>query len=369
MPKKNPLREIIPRLTTDEIRALIQNLPQPNSIWKIGNAIFKIYRVKDWFNPIWPNETLYKLLIHARSSYYIYGDRSPLDEYDAKSATYLAQATHFPAEEWLSIRLTPYAKKPINESDLSYFLYKKHNINYWLQKKFFSPKKTYLDYTAAIDRVCAIRPYFINQQNKYANATLKPKQKYAGVSYILIAKQCLEDYLQKKPHLYITSIFNNKMIEKSMIVEWKNEKFPIEFTPAYKFLNLGASAPFSLNRSTHNEIIYKFPSYFLDLPATIRLIKKLVNQKILPEQTINHYLDGNIPEPNESNLEKFKKIGDLFSVKDGIIGSSLTGEELRSFIDKEVPDNKNLELKITAISTIEKNINFILSKINYSKYF
>ena len=293
----------------------------------------------------------------------MYGNRPPLDEYDAKAAIYLTQATYSQIEEWLSIRLTPYAEKPINESDLSYFLYRKHEIGYWLQKRFFSPGKIYLDYTAAIDRVCAIRPYFINQQNQYSGATLKHKQKYTGLSYILIMKKCLEDYLQRKPYLYITSIFNNKMIKKSMIVEGRDANFPIEFTPAYELLGLNGLNPLRLNHLTHNRIIYKFPSYFLDLPKTIGLVQKLINKNILTEDTIKYYLKENIPKSEKSPLEKFRKIGELFSVQGEIVGSSITGEELRDFIDKMVPDNEDLELKITKISTIEKNINFILSQL------
>lgn len=364
----NPLKEIIPKLTKEKLITLTKHLPIPNSVWKINNIIFKIYKVKDLFDPQWLNETLYKLLLHARSSYYIYGDRPPLDEYDAKSASYLIQTTYQSIEEWLSVRITPYHGTPINESDLAYFLYNGHKIDYYLQENFFTPQKTYLDYTVAIDRICAIRPYCIASNYKKSDAIIPLKQKFAGISYALIIKQSLKDYLEEKPYLYATTILNNKMRKKSLTVEWRGIKLPIKFSPAYKLLGFKNSRPISLNRLTHNKIIYKFPSYFLNLMDLMKLMKKLNNKKILPNRVIKNYINERLltetTRLGEIPLEKFHKIGKLLSVNGKINGSDITGEELRRLIDQEVSDNHELELKITEISTIKKNIDSILSKMN-----
>src|SRR3989344_4140227 len=166
------MNSIVRRLTVEEMRSLTKQLPSPISSWKVGLAKFDVFRVKDLFDSRWPNEVLYRILVDARGSYYVYGSRPPIDSFDNKSASYLVKVVYpYSAggviedknflEEWLSDRLVPGSSKPDGNGELDYFIHDGKHMNYWMRKLFFRDNENYLNYIAASNRMCVIPPYFL----------------------------------------------------------------------------------------------------------------------------------------------------------------------------------------------------------------
>lgn len=371
--KPNPYKDVVPRLTISQIRALRKELPSPNTVWKIGDATFKVYRTKDWFSDFWHNDALYKLLIDARGSYYIYNGRSPLDKYDAKSASYLVQAVYplvnngkggeILIEEWLSDRLVPCTGDPLGGGELELFVCHEKSMNYWFQEKFFERDENYLDYTVASNRMCTISPYFVDEGGEKCGVKLSSRQKYTGLCYALMSERFLADYMESFNIRYSTSILNPKVTERSMVVEWLDSKIPVTFTSAYQLFGMNNSELINFNRSAHNGIVYRFPGYFLEISKLAALLKTLFELRFFSESTLRYYFGEEFMINNslykKVSLENFRKSGSLLTVKGKIKGSILTGEELRWLVDKNIPDGA--ELKITKTETIKENLSLILS--------
>lgn len=364
----DPLHEVAPRLTSTEIRALTNQLPKPLSVWSIGQALFEVYRVKELFNPSWPNEVLRELLVHARGSYYIYGERPPLDEYDAKSAPYLVRVEYpisdppsgrrWVVEEWLSDRLVPCTEAPVGGGELEYFLYQSKSMDYWLQRMCFQFKENYQDYTFASNRMCSISPYLQDEEIEKSGISFPARQFYTAFCYTLMRHHFLEDYLEKLGARYKTSILMSRVIEKSMSVKIEERAVQVEFTPAYQFFGLSNPKLIQLDRQAHGGASYQFPGYFLDTGRLVGLLRGLLKEGKLSVQTILHYLGEEsvareLLGTEEIHFEKLKNIGKLLSEAEQVFDSSLTGEELRRMIDEEVPDGP--ELKISKIETLRQN--------------
>lgn len=376
----DPMTEVIPRLTSGEIRDITRCLPRPNSVWTVGDSIFEVYRVKNLLEPAWPSEALRKLLIHARGSYYVYGDRSPLDEYDTKAAPYLVRV-RYPfsdsasgkiclLEEWLSDRLVPCSGEPAGGGELEYFIYDEQHLDRWLQENYFKPDENYFDYTFSSNRMCAISPYFQDPGEEGSGVKIPTRQAYTAICYTLMRYHFLADHLLDSGVRYKTSILRSKVIERSMMVEASGRILTVEFTPAYRFLGLDDPRLVRIDRKAHGGAPYQFPGYFFDMDQLVSLLRKLLNDGKITEETLVRYLkDGTVVREilgaKPVRLEMLRDIGGLLSEKSTITGSSISGDELRMMIDKEVSDGP--EFKISTIETLRNNCNEILGALGAIK--
>ena len=130
----DPKVSVVPRLTVSEIRTLGDNLPEPASRTVINGVQFDVFKVTDLFASEWSDMALFRLLLEARSSYSNYGDRPPIDEYDAKAAVYLVRVQYSLTEEWLSLRFVPGEGTPPGAGELDLFSHKNKPIEYCLHQ-------------------------------------------------------------------------------------------------------------------------------------------------------------------------------------------------------------------------------------------
>ena len=371
--KRDPVKHVIPRLSMNEVRVFTEQLPSPISVWRMKDILFRVYRTKSLLNPQWAHNALHHLLVHARGSYYVYGGRPPLDEYDAKAVPYLVRVTYpifsngkkYIIEEWLSDRLVTGIGEPLGGGELNLFLYRGKKVEYWMQKKFFRPHENYLEHTVTSNRMCTINPYFANHEDEQLGIELPPRQRYTAICYALMVFHFWKDYLQNSPYRYTTSILQTRVIEKAMTVEVSGKRFQNVFMPAHQFFGFSNPDCIQLNRDAHEGIVYKFPLYFLNAQKLAALLQRLITCKMLSTETIKYYLgETSLVKEAEggitSNLfKKLRNSGRLLSEEDKIVGSKMTGESLRRLVDREVPDGP--ELKITEVEKTFKSARDILT--------
>jgi hypothetical protein len=375
----DPAREAVPRLTARQIRELLSDLPRPNSVWEIGPIRFRVYRVKDILDPRWLHPALFALLVHARGSYYVYGDRPPIDSYDVKSAPYLVCAQYpceaakggrlFMIEEWLSDRLVPCSGEPSGGGELEYFLYRGKTMDQWLQEKFFLPGENYRDFTFASNRMCTISPYAQNEDEE----ELIPggiRHAHTAFCYTLMRYQFLTDYLDGLRARFKTSILRGRVIDRSMTVRTGEEIRTVEFTPAYQFFGLADSGFIRLDRKAHEGDPYRYPGYFLDLDRLVELLRQLLREGKLSRGTLVYYVGDEaviqeILGIGSVRFERLKNIGKLLAEEGQIACASINGDELRNAVDEVVPDGP--ELKISRVENLRRNCEGILASCGARK--
>ena len=369
----NPFKDPIRKLTPHELRNLTQYLPAPLSVWAYDDVRFEVYLPKQLFNPRWGDESLYQLLIDARGSYYVYGDRPPLDNYDAKSAPYLVRVIYphisngqeVMAEEWVSDRLVPLTGKPLGSGELEFFEHDKKGMEILFQEKFFGVRSPgyHRFFTVTSNRLCGIAPYAASASDDPIFSPRPNRLKYTGICYVLICKHFSDDYLDLAEALYSTSIIHNKVLEKSMTFEKGSKLLRVEFAPAWQIFGFAGAAEIRLNRYAHDSAAYQFSHYFLDSKKLVICLEELLNRGALAIESFHRYCGANAGAQNKIDppFEQMRYLGNLLNVNGPIFGSSLTGKELRGIINAEVPDGP--ELKITAIETIRENTKNLIAEL------
>lgn len=362
----NPRENILRELNAREIRSLLEELPPPISVWRTPGETYRVYRVKGIHDERWLDDVLYELLLSMRGSYYIYGDRPPLDKYDGKSAIYAAQVTYstadgIPVEEWFNLRLVPSDGVPIGAGELDVFKYNGRLVSEIVQERLCGSGESYTEVFPGCSRMCGIDPFYLNEEEPSLRR-LPSRHAHTTACYAMVSYHMLED-LRKTAARYITAVIIDRFIDSTLTVEVDGNKYPITFTPASEILGPGGSMP-TLDRRGRDLYIYKYPGYHLDARKLVEFLAKIIHEGKISPLTLRHYIGEDFSiedvgrEKGMTMVAKLKDVQKLLTVRGNITGSSLTGEELRDLIDKEVPDGPRL--KITPLGELEKSVEAIL---------
>lgn len=330
----------------DRARLLAAQLPRPDARYAAGDATFEVYRAKGTC-PRWSDLVLQKLVLFARNSYLRYGDRPTLDRYDMKAAIYLVRAS-YPnpddpgriLEEWLSIRMAPGHGTPVGGGEIELYSYQGKRLDQWVRESFPGKGESFWEYVVSSSRMCGIRPYPQRGEGRQDDAS-KPRHRHTAICFALIHAQFLIDYpLATYPYEYVTAIIREELLHKSLRIVKDGQVFEPTFTPAYQFFGLPGRTEIKLDRAVY---AYKFPSYWFDVPRLVALLEGLVKEEKLDPSSIKRYLNVEL-----SSAAGLKELGRLLTVKGRIVGSRLTGDELRAMVDDCVRDIPELKITKTA---------------------
>jgi hypothetical protein len=340
---------------------------------------FSIYRAKDLFKEAWNDQGLQYLVSRARGSYLRYGEVPVYDSYDPKSAIYLIKASYtgenekikgaVAIQEWLSVRFIPWGGAPEDTEDFTHCHYKGKNIREIINNNLFKGEDK-INQLVTISRICSAQ-YALGPRGHYIEL-LGQKNKYTSESFVLANQAFLDDYNKSSKFSYLTGLFRKELLKKFTVKINGGKQLPT-FIPAYK--SLGISDKNSI-RITRDDYIFSFPSYFLNLKETLKILRKLWKRGNLSNKTLAYNLGENIVWDNFFNFEKplslyhYKNLGKLFNKNSKLHDSLLTSAQLRSIINSEVSDGP--ELKIMELSKwtqeIKKCVQGIRGKIIRSNY-
>ena len=322
------------------------------SEWKMGEVLFRIYRIKNLLDDCWNDLGLKNLLLSARRSYGVFGRRALLDGYDSKSAIYIAQALYPRDEEWLSIRLVPGEGTPLGTGELEKFSYQGHSIAYYVKKNLFGGDPNFWRYIFSSSRMCGIHP------------KSSTRHRFTAYCYALINLHFIEDYLLKSDGRCVTGVIINRFVDHALTVEIDGQKYGTAFTPAYKFLDISDPKEIRYNRKLNKYYVYRFPAYFLNAEQLVRVVQELIDSGRLSENTVESFLEIKISfreltqSSNFTPLGSLRNLGKLLIIRGPIPDSKITGEELRALLDRSVDDGP--ELKITEIVLMQQSIGAML---------
>lgn len=354
-------------------KKLASRLPPPESIIKIGDVVFEIYKAKNLYASRWNNNALRQLTIESRKSYYHWGDIQLLEKDDEKAVIYLIRAkfqllsckdadSNDLLEEWFSYRFIPGNGKKSGVKELDIFIYNNKPVMKVVQEQLFDSSKDYLNFIVNCSRLCGIIPYY-KKENYLQKNQLPLKHKNTLTSFLLMNEYFIKECRQNKiAFQYLIAIIRNDFINKVLTLAINGKKFPTLWTPAYQTLNLNKN-DIKINRNARSNYVYKFPAYFLNINQLIKILQKLVHEEKLSLKSIEYYLDIKINSNMKKDLkttilQQSKKLGRLLTIENKIRFSSLTGKQIRKIIDANVNDGP--ELKITKFSDYAKNIQDLL---------
>ncbi len=323
--ERDPRRDIFPRLDLTELWMLIKELPPPIASWKVKKVVFEVYKIKGLLSSRWPNEVLRRLLIDARGSYYIYGDRPPLDDYDDKAAIYFVRsseslgATCYPKrEEWISVRLVSPHGDPVGCGEIEMFMACGRPIGYLISKKLFSCADNFIFSLASSSRLCGLGPFLNDGESLRPDAG--KKHQHTAISYAFIREQYFAELDRLRlDYKYLTGIIHNRLAEKALAVKLDGRVYSIDYTAAYKLLRLAEARCVYLDRRREDLCVYRYPTYWFDSEQFSKYVPKI------------------------DRLDK------ILLTKDGA--------RLRKIIDRRVDDGP--ELKITAMTKVRRDIRWI----------
>lgn len=344
----------------NNFNVFLETLPEPIEKYQKNDIYFSVYKAKDYFEDKWVDEKLKKIVLKLRGTFLRYGDVPLLDQYDKKSSIYLVKAHNIMetadereivCDEWLSVRFVPAEGEPSLSEDLD--VCKINNLPFVtaLKQPTFKNKKSYeVEDIVTISRLCGMKN--VNFDNKNIDNFVMPnKLHYTQYSFAVLCNTFLHDIEKNKlPFKLVTCLMRPDFVKKFMILNNEDNnviKFPLKL--AENFLGLSKNSV-TIDR---NILSYKYPGYFFRSAQLLKFLHKIIRDKKISITSLKRYLgkDFDIEILNKmfykSKLEFLNKIfglGDLFSVKGKIPGSTITGEELRDMLDKEVGDAPNMYL-------------------------
>ncbi|MDP2695692.1 MAG: hypothetical protein Q8O87_00370 [bacterium] len=351
-----------------DLRKQLRRLPKPLSQWQCGDVDIKIYRPRNLLGHDWYNEALFNILLHARNSYDVYGDRPLLDDHDYKSAIYLARVRYpfivdgreLPCEEWLSFRLVPGIGEPLGSNELNKFFYRGRRVDELVRERLFDGQD-YLSFVVASSRMCGIHPYLVYaKKHQRFSDRLSKAHKYTAFCYALVSHHFWEDYLRDNGCRFVTGIILNRFVDKALTVKIDGQGFGTAFTPAAEVLGIDSQEEIYLDREDAGNYVYQFPAYWLNVRQLVSVLQRLIDRKLISNESLREYLGINcsfrelIDSPDFTALGSLKDMGKLLTVSGDIGHSRITGEQLRLILDFAVSDGP--ELKITPLATLKDSV-------------
>ncbi len=360
-------------LSIPEMRKLREKLPRPVSTDNIGSILFDIYKAKNLFEPDWQSETMRKLVLTSRSSYYKWGDIQLLDDDDRKAAIYLINVS-YPAsppgihdsqiiDEWLSYRFIPASGEPRAIEELALFVCNGEPVLDAARRIFFRPKSDHADFIINSSRLCGVLPFFRESTGDEGHwGKLPTKHRSAALSFALINDWFLRECLKKNaPFRYLFDIIQDEIIVRVLSIHKGEGMISPVFRPAYSVLGLPKRAV-RLDREALRRYVYRFPLYFLDNEALFTVLKRLMSAGKLTRTSLEYHLENNeavahFLSDGESYAKKpLQNLDKLFTIDGPIKGSQITGEELRETLNNEVGDNPGLNLHITSLGERRESV-------------
>lgn len=321
----------------------------------ICETSFSVYRAKYLYSS-WTSEEARRLVMCARQSYRRYGPVPLSDEYDAKSEIYLAHAsytmtfgtTNYSLHEWLSMRFVPADGMPKYTEDLSLCICRGKTLADWLCE----PKEGGEEHggrgIVTLSRICGIPPYLTNDKSQNIRLGIPTKLRYTPVLFALMNKLfCDRATSLSTKYLYITGLFRDELIEKVLTVTTPNAVRVPLFIFADELFNLRDDDAIRIDRSSPTQSVYKFPAYFLRMDQLQTAIKDLLSLGLLSMNTLVYYMGSEVfDETCMDNEEHFRNnamyLGNLLTACGPLYDASLTGEDLRAFVDARVEDGPHL---------------------------
>lgn len=328
-----------------KIRSLLSMLPEPQAVYRAQGAVFEMYRAKDLGTPYFRDPVLKNLVVLARRAYGVYGTRASLDQYDRKAAIYLVRVLYpvskrdsARVEEWLSIRMVPGTGDPVGGGELEIFSYKGEKLDRVFASRLAREEgnRDFWKQIVSSSRMCGIHPYFTVPKR---SRRLSIKHRFTAIGFPLIHIQFTLDYSPRNPsysYRYVTAIIRSELAMKGLKIERGGKVFRPLFTPAFELLGVDREK-IAADRSIY---AYDFPAYWFDVPRLISLLRELIERGALTNKSVAHYTGGEI-----GSSKSTRHLGSLLTISGSILGSGITGEELRQTIDARLGTIP--ELKIT----------------------
>lgn len=269
------------------------------------------------------------LLSTLRGSYARYGSVPAIDEYDAKSCTYIGmvhsvctcgRAEKHNAVEWHSIRFIPAAGKPDGTDDFALCVVKTGNLNTLLQSTLFSKRPGYEKHLVSITRICATPRYCLLDSTELSHRV------GTAANFWLMNKAFYGTYAEQG-FTYMTGLFRNDLTTRLLVDASKSPE--TIFTPAHTVLGLPPDA-ITINRGLAG---YRWPAYFLNTNDLVRTLTELAQAGKVSKAFVDTAVaDG------------FQNFGGTLQAMGPIPHTSVTGEELRSIVNAQVADGPLLRL-------------------------
>ncbi len=334
----------------------IENLEniKPVRIYKIGTATFRIYKVKNLYNPVWNSGVLKSITKIARRAYLRYGQVPAMDNYDKNAAIYLCRTNYSNLEEWLCLRFVPGSDRDYALDCIDQYLYNGKNIAGIIKKRLVL-KNNSVNKFVAVSRLCGIPPQVVGSVNNKAD--LSSSMRYTAQAFTLINKE----FFSEKHFSYLVGVFRPEVLKK---IAHFGSGSVLSFPDAYKILNC-RPGQVRLNR---NRQVYRFPGYFLNVGHLVKLLKKLIKRQELNSSFVGKYAKHFTVESGKRKnyREILKMISGISTVllwKGKMPKSKISGEQLRAMVGRLVADGP--KLKIMTVSKWVKQLNKIKVKEIY----
>lgn len=365
----------------EELRQIIRRLPAPCSRWRAGDgSTFEIYRAKD-FSETWMHAPLHQLVFLARAASNVPYGRPLVDGFDAKSAVYLGRARYVDTttphgalllEEWLCVRLVYGNGMPAGTGELDFYLCGDNKtVEQKMRESFFCnyDAKDFQLFFAASNRMCSIRPFVIDSRGMTSRGAAFHKNRHTAILYALINKHFLDDCLLGGPCQMISGIILNRIVDNALALCIGEKSYGAHFTPAHALLGVPPNTV-RLDRAKDDLYIYRYPTYFLDVPKLITTLSDLCARQVLSEFLCGMFLGGNLGDMRVREryaLNRLRSLGALLSIQGRIPHSALSGEELRRILYERVPDGP--ELKLTPLPLLEQSVEDMISACCLNRMF
>lgn len=341
---------------------MTRKLPRPADVFRIGQARLELYEAKRGYAPAWTNETLRQIVLQARKGFWRHGDVELEDHKDPTSFVYLVRASYdvhgLPVEEWVSLRFIP-GDGGATESlawDLDVCLFDGIPLRELVRERLFAGASddVMLPAIASISRLCGTAPFFVDARDAPRGVSLPARKRYTAEAFALANLFFLSHAGRR--FRFFTTLINDILLQKI---------FPeLHFTSAQDALGLPCKK-ISIQRTVWS---YQFPGNFLQMDELFSVLIRLLREKKITEETIQAYFGTILPFPEIHGLLLTDKpryfsitrhMGKLLNASGRLVGSTLTGEELRALVDAEVTDGP--ELKILAREAWRKELEHFLS--------
>jgi uncharacterized protein YbaA (DUF1428 family) len=208
-------------------------------------------------------------------------------------------------------------------------------------------------YIFAHSRFCSTHAYGGSTSHKKAIKKIEKHSfehsvyNYAGIAYALMNRMFIEQMEKEGIEIkFMTSQLNSIMTDVILSFSRGNTRTVLPFEKAHVKLDIDHPSKLFIDR---NRALYALscPGYFLDIRDILKLFQRLHEEGKLDKELLREYFPGDRSLETimkNPHIRDFRFLGKLFTHNGSIIGSSITGQELRDIINKEVQDAPTLYL-------------------------
>jgi hypothetical protein len=374
----------------DQLRSINLYLPSPIYQDTIQGSQYTVYKAKDVGKLEWNNEILKRLVFECRKRFksYYSDDITLLDKDDQRSSVYITHVSYQVSsgdesvriEKWYSLRFIFIGKNPhVLKEDLDFYInksriYKFSSMDLIKEKLYKSSewqnvsdeelRKRFI----TISRFCSTNTYTsLKDRNDLFNKHYNniKKKLHGGISLTLMNLVFLDELKRINPpiELFIAQMHKH-LTDTVLSYPSYTGKLKLPLETGYKFLKVDNLC---IDRERHGNYIYSYPGYFLNNDDLMKALKVLIKEKKLSKSTIERYLNSSFDEiKKQPKIYNFHNFGRLLTKKGKIRNESITGEQLRDFLNKNVKDGPQLRLVKT--KDWKKGLeDFIKAVQNYSE--